>query len=353
MDINHTCWVDISLPAFEGNIQTAKKTLAGEAKLMIAVKSDAYGHGFARLAPLALENGADQLAVLDIDTGVAVREWAPTAPLLCWLLSPHDDFRKALDASLELGISHLWQLEKLQQEGGGKVAIVHLKIDTGLHRNGALASQWPALVTRAAELEQAGVLLVVGIWSHLADTSIAEDKAALERFHRAVEVAMQAGLSPTTLHIAASSAAMDLPESRLDMVRVGIIAYGVSPFDDRSAHEVGFTPVMSIHSSVIWVNPENHTAGVGMGYADGLLPLPPDTGYVLLGTHRAAIHSVELDHTIISTTGFDAAVGDHVVVLGDQAAGAPLAEDWAEWGNTIGDEVVVGIAAHVPRNYLR
>jgi len=340
------------MPAFQENIQAAKKILAGDAKLMIAVKSDAYGHGFARLAPIALENGADQLAVLDIDTGVAVREWAPTAPLLCWLLSPHDNFGRALDASLELGISHLWQLEKLEREAEGRVAVVHLKIDTGLHRNGALESDWPALVARAGELEREGVLMVVGVFSHLADTSIAEDKAALERFHRAVEVATQAGLSPTTLHIAASSAAMDLPESRLDMVRVGIIAYGVSPFDDRSAPEVGFTPVMSIHSSVISIDPENHTAAIGMGYADGLLPLPPDTGYVLIGTRRAAIQSVELDHTVVSTHGFDATVGDHVLVLGDHTAGAPRAEDWAEWGNTIGDEVVVGIAAHVPRNYL-
>jgi alanine racemase len=350
--VNETCWVDISVPAFRHNIRTAKASLSGDAQLMIAVKSDAYGHGFATLAPLALEEGADQLAVLDIDTGVAVREHVPDHPLLCWLLSPHDDFSRALDASLELGISHLWQLEKLENEARGRTALVHLKIDTGLHRNGCLEKDWPALVSLAATLEANGIVRVVGIWSHLADTSIADDRVSLERFHNAVELARTAGLSPTTLHIAASAAASDLPESRLDMVRVGIIAYGVSPFDDRTAEDVGFHPVMSAHASVISLDPATNTAELGMGYADGLLPLPPNTGFVSLGGHHVPIRSVSIDTTTVSTTQYQPQVGETAVLFGKPSEGSPRAEDWADWAGTIGDEVVVGIHAHVPRHYI-
>lgn len=344
--------MEISLSAFEANVRTAQRTLAGDAALMIAVKANAYGHGLAKLAPLAIASGASQLAVLDIETGIATRACVPDHPLLCWLLSPRDDFSRAVDASLDLGISHLWQLEKLALEVQGKTATVHLKIDTGLHRNGALEADWPALVSRARELEVAGVLRVKGIWSHLADTSIADDKESLERFHRAVDIARAAGINPTLLHIAASSAAADLAESRLDMVRVGIIAYGVSPFDDRSAEEMGFQPVMSVHSRVVSVDPVTQTAMLGIGYIDGLLPLPPDTGYVAVDGQALPIQSIEADRMVVTTTGHTVTVGDTAVVFGQPDQGSPKAEDWAAWGGTIGDEVVAGMAPSVPRRFV-
>lgn len=352
MDLVDTCWVDISLPAFRANVRNAKRNLAGDAELMIAVKANAYGHGLAALAPIALEEGATQLAVLDIDTGVVARQNAPNAPLLCWLLSPHDDFGKAFEDSIDLGISHLWQLEKLDEASHGRTASVHLKIDTGLHRNGSLESDWPALVERSLELQDRGVIEVVGIWSHLADTSITDDRHSLERFNRAVDYAKRAGLTPRLLHIAASSAAADLPESRLDMVRIGIIVYGVSPFSDRLAEDVGFQPVMSVKASVVSIDDEKQTASLGIGFTHGLLPLPRNTGFVLIDGSAVPIVSVEADETVVSTATYQPAVGQQAVLFGRPDLGSARAEDWAEWGRTIGDEVVAGISPRVPRRYL-
>ena len=353
MDLDFSPLADISLGAFGANVSLAKRELAGEAKLMIAIKSDAYGHGARELALAAITSGAEALAVLDIDTGVAIRQVTPGTPVLCWLLSPHNDFREASEASLDLGISALWQIEKLRREAPGGNTRVHLKIDTGLHRNGALAKDWPELVAAAATAQSAGDISVVGIWSHLADTSLAEDLVALEKFHHAVEVATSASLTPELFHIAASAAASDLPQARLDLVRVGIIAYGISPFDDRSAKDLGFAPVMTLRAPIISVDEKRHTARVGIGYGDGVLPLPPNTGWVAWKGTRLDIREVAVDYLVVGSDPTTIpTTGDRVTLWGDPDAGSPLAEDWASWAGTIGDEVVAALGAHIQRRFI-
>jgi len=347
-----SCWLEISQKAFAKNVSRAKSHLAGSARLMIAVKSNAYGHGGQQLAPLALRSGADALAVLDVETGVAIRHVAPEAPLLCWLLSPRSNYQAAVNAQLTLGISHLWQLEQLEQCSIDSPVMVHIKVDTGLHRNGCLLENLPALVQRAKDLENRGLINVEGVWSHLADTSVEEDKKSLERFHQAVAIAKDAGLTPSILHIAASAAATDLPESRLNMVRVGISVYGVSPFDDRTAEEMGFEPVMVAKARVTDSSPDGSTT-IGMGYADGLLPIPPGSGWLHYGEHRGVISSVSA-HSISVTwpAGGAPDVGQTVTLFGDPATGSPRAEDWANWADTIGDEVVAAMPARVHRVFL-
>ena len=349
---DHTCWLEISRSAFAANVARAKTDLAGLATLMVAVKSNAYGHGGSELAPIALESGADALAVLDVETGVAIRKVAPQAPLLCWLLSPHSNYQAAVDARLTLGVSHLWQLEELEKCVVNTPVAVHIKIDTGLHRNGCLLENLPQLAQQAKDMEDRGLITVEGFWSHLADTSIEEDRKSLERFHRAVAIAKEADLTPTILHIAASAAATDLPEARLDLVRVGISVYGVSPFDDRTAEDMGFTPVM-VAKATVTTSLDNHTTTIGMGYADGLLPIPANTGWLHHNGHRGVIGAVDAHSmTVTWPAGAAPGVGDTVTIFGDPGGGSPRAEDWATWADTIGDEVVAGIPARVHRVFV-
>lgn len=353
MDITPRCYLDIKTHVFSHNVAHAKASLANTAALMVAVKSEAYGHGGHAMAKLAVAAGADALAVLDIPTGVGLRPAAPNVPMLCWLISPHSNLHDAVEHSLTLGISHLWQLDMIRDLEPQAPILIHLKIDTGLHRNGCLKENWPALVREAKALQDQGRVLVEGVWSHLADTSLAEDKISLARFHDAVDIVKQVGLTPTLLHIAASAAATDLPEARLDMVRVGISAYGVSPFEDRSAHDMGFHPVMVARAMVSQVDAMHQTVTLGMGYADGLLPLPPRTGWLEHQGRRGIIEAVESDHTVVSfDTGPLPEVGSVLTLFGEPESGSPRAEDWAAWGDTIGDEVLAGIPSHVPRRYL-
>jgi alanine racemase len=201
-------------------------------------------------------------------------------------------------------------------------------------------------------MERRGLISVEGVWSHLADTSIEEDKKSLERFHQAVAITKKAGLTPTILHIAASAAATDLPESRLDLVRVGISVYGISPFDDRTAEEMGFTPVMVAKATVLR-STTNGTATVGMGWADGLLPISAGPGWLHHGGHRGAIVALDAHQmTVTWPAGKAPEAGEVLTVFGDPEHGSPRAEDWAGWADTIGDEVVAGMPARSHRIFV-
>ncbi|MEL0274147.1 MAG: alanine racemase C-terminal domain-containing protein, partial [Pontimonas sp.] len=178
------------------------------------------------------------------------------------------------------------------------------------------------------------------------------DLASLAKLQDAVAIAKDSGLHPEVVHLAASAAAADLPETRLDMVRVGIIAYGVSPFDDRSAKDLGFQPVMSVHARVI--SRDDHSATLGMGFGDGLIPPRSGEGWLVHQGVRYSISAVEADHTVI--VGGEGKplpeVGDEVTLWGQPDQGSPLAEDWAAWAGTIGDEIVASLGAHVPRRFI-
>lgn len=341
--------LDITLDsrALAQNLRHAKTSFAPEGALMMAVKSNAYGHGEELVVPLALESGVDELAVLDIATALRIRTLAPDTPLFAWLLSPHDDFAAAAEARVELGVSTLWQLDAIEKAGSHTPLTVHLKIDTGLHRNGATAEQWPDLVARAKQLEDAGLVRVRAVWSHLADTSIATSKAALQKLNDAAEAAKLAGLSPQALHLAASHAAVELPETRLDLVRLGILAYGVSPFDNHTARELGFDPVLTIYASV--VRHEGSRVVLGGGFGHGLLR-PVETATLPLPGATLTFAEMSADTTAWEVTGGNLPeIGQVLPLFGAHATVS--VETWASWCHTIGDEVLAKLKPTLPRRF--
>lgn len=324
--------------------------LAAPSATMLAVKADAYGHGLVPVARTGLAAGATSLAVLEIDAGLTLREAGVEAPVFAWLHGPGTDFAAGVAASLELGISDRWQLDDAAAAGRHTrmPALVHLKADTGLGRGGASRADWPALVTSAVEAERRGDVRIRGLWSHLADASAEDDARAREEFERAVAVALGLGARPALLHLAASSAGIDEPEARYDLVRFGIAAYGVSPFDDRSAGDLGLTPVMTLATRVVEADGDG-TATIGAGFAHGLhLPALP-RAEVLVAGRRARVVSLGVTQSLVEAP--DARPGDDVVVFGTGADGAPTAADWAGWAGTVGDEIVTRVATRVPRRH--
>ncbi len=339
---------EIDLAAFRHNVRTLAE-LAQPAATMLAVKADAYGHGMLPLARAALESGATSLAVLDVPAALALREAGIDAPLFAWLHGTHTDFGAAIDAKVDLGISALWQLEAILAAGREEPARLHLKIDTGLHRNGASSEDWPALVTAAVDAQRAKRAIIVGLWSHLADASPDEDAAALAEFRAAVHVAKELGAEPGVLHLAASSAGIYFPEARLDFVRFGIAAYGISPFDDRSGRDLGLVPVMSLRAPVLWV--KDASATIGIGSADGIHPPAIGDAEALVHGQRRRITALDVDTLTIDTEGLEVEPGDEVVLFGSGDAGEPTAEEWARWAGSIGDEIVAKVR-RLPRVYL-
>lgn len=341
--------IEVDLAAFRHNVALLSATVA-PSRTMLAVKANAYGHGLVPLAIAALESGADSLAVLEIPAGLELRRAGITAPLFAWLHGPSADFASAVEADIDLGVSALWQIEAIAAAARDRPARIHLKVDTGLHRNGVNPEDWPAVVDAALAAERAGRVEIAAIWSHLADASPEDDAAALAVLQDAVAVAAARGCAPPLLHLAASSAGIRMPEARLGLVRFGIAAYGISPFDDATGRDLGLRPVMSVRGPVTSI--ADGRAVIPIGSADGV-PLPAaGRASVWIGGMRYPLVDVSIDSLAAQVDDARVSVGDEAVLFGAGDDGEPTAEEWAEWSGTIGDEIVARASERLPRVYL-
>lgn len=335
--------------AFAHNVGVLS-ALVSPTEVMLAVKADAYGHGMLPIASTALGSGAGSLAVLEIPAALTLRQAGIDCRLFAWLHGVDSDFETAVAHRVDLGVSALWQLERIgrasTRETPGRV---HLKIDTGLHRNGALPEQWAELVIAARTLAERGLVTIEGIWSHLADASPVDDARAIDAYATALATADELGVRPAVRHLAASSAGWREPRARYDAVRFGIAAYGISPFNDVTGQGMGLRAVMTLQCRV---SAEEAPAGrrwITAGYADGV-PLGGQAAEVSIGGRRHPVESVELARTLIVAPEKidDQAI---VTVFGEPGTGVPSAEDWARWSDTIGDEIVTGVPTRVARRH--
>jgi alanine racemase len=348
-----TTRIEIDLDAFRANVRTLAE-LATPARTMLAVKADGYGHGMVPIARAALGSGADSLAVLDVAAALELRDAGIDAQLFAWLHGERTDFRTAIERDVDLGVSSLVELRRIGASRADRRANVHLKIDTGLHRNGASPEDWPALVSEALAAQERGTVRIAGIWSHLADASPADDEVALAEFRAAIAVAAGLGVpmegpDRPLLHIAASSAGIRMPEARFDLVRFGIAAYGSSPFDDQTARELGMTAPMTVYAEVAEM--DGLRAKVLLGSADGI---PPNAqgAEVWADGHAYPVLAIGVDTMTIADPRGDFNHGGTVVVFGPGDQGEPTAEQWAAWGATIGDEILARASTRIPRIYL-
>ncbi|MCM3655716.1 alanine racemase [Agromyces mediolanus] len=362
----------IDLDAVTANVRSLVERLGGT-RAMAVVKADAYGHGAVPVARAALAGGADWLGTADLGEAFELRAAGIDAPILAWLHDPGADFAPAIAADIDLGLSAEAQLHRAAEaaRGAGAPATVHLKIDTGLSRNGVQPGEWADAVAAAVELERAGLLRVRGVFSHLANTSAESDAAQLAEFERALAVAADAGLTPEVRHIASTAAALTRPDARYDLVRLGIACYGIPPFGDgTTSAELRLVPVMTLRGRVAAVRriaagdgvSYGHTwraerattlALVPLGYADGVPRQASGRGEVLLnGARRPVVGRIAMDQFLVDVGDDAVEVGDEVVLFGDPATGAPSADDWGVAADTIGYEIVTRIGPRVPRGYL-
>ncbi|HEV7742078.1 MAG TPA: alanine racemase [Pseudolysinimonas sp.] len=348
----------IDLGAVRSNIETLR-ALVAPALTMAVVKADAYGHGALGVARAAVEAGADWLGVADLEEALALRAAGIDAPMLAWLHAASTDFVPAVDAGVDLGISTLDQLDRAAAAG----ATVQLKLNTGLSRNGFEPEEAPAAFARAVEL---GVR-VRGIFSHLSNTSRADDDAQLALFEALLSQAADAGLAPELRHLAATEAAITRPELRFDLVRTGIGMYGLPAADGVDAAALGLRPVMTLAGTVANVRRVEAGAGVSygfthrtqrpttlalvpLGYADGVPRAASNRAEVLIGgTRHPVVGRIAMDQFVVDVGDSPVRVGDQVVLWGDSATGAPSVEEWAAWAGTINYEIVTRVGPRIPR----
>jgi alanine racemase len=359
----------IDVSAITANVRHLRRLTDSE--VIAVVKADGYGHGAVRSAVAALEGGASRLGVADVAEALALRRAGIDVPLLAWLHAPGASFVEAAAHGVELGISSFDQLLAAAAAASADRPVdVHLKVETGLGRNGVAPADWRTVFAEAARLERIGRLRVVGIFSHLSNASEADDRAALQRFHEALGEAAGLGLAPRLRHLAATHAAIALPEARLGCVRLGIGIYGLSPFADRSSGDLGLRPAMTLRAAVAAVrrvpagqgvsygythrtDGETTLALVPLGYADGVPRAASGRGPVAIGGRRFTVAGrVAMDQFVVDVGDAPAEVGDEVVLFGDPTLGVPAADEWGAASDSINYEIVTRIGPRVARRQV-
>ena len=354
----------VDLDAYRRNLDLLAARLA-PAELMAVVKADAYGHGLLPICRAAVAAGIRTLGVLDPASALLVRRGGIGAGigdgirLFAWLFAADEDYRPSIEAEVDLGISSADQLERIASAGASRPALLHLKIDTGLHRNGASEEDWPGLVRRALQLQEAGVVELGGAWTHIGEASDEEDSAAIARFHAAIAVAEGIGARFRTRHLAASAAGFARTDARFDLVRVGAFTYGIAPGDGVAPADLGLVPVMTVRADVQELREVDGrpVAIVPLGFTDGIPSVAAGIGQVAIGGTLRLILGVGARHLEVDAAAGppdrpEVRSGDACTILGTGAAGEWTLQDWADALGTIGEELVVRMAPRVPRTYL-
>ncbi|MFZ3452587.1 alanine racemase [Arthrobacter sp. 7Tela_A1] len=366
----------VDLAAIRHNVRHLAE-IARPARLMAVVKADAYGHGALDIARAALEAGAGWLGVAHISEALALRTGGVSAPLLAWLHTADSDFAAAVAANIDIGVSG-WELEAVVAAARELEvpARVHLKIDTGLGRNGCPEDLWETFVGRALAYQEDGLLRVVGIFSHLAvadEPHREETDVQLQKFRDAVAVAEDAGVDHEVRHIANTPAVLSRPDSHFDLVRVGLGMYGLSPFAGQSAAELGLRPAMTLKTTI--ANCKAVPAGQGvsyglhyqtaepttlalvpLGYADGIPRIATGGPVMVDGEVFPVVGRIAMDQMVIDLgrTGIAGTpasfIGKEAILFGGE--GAPGVEEWAQAAGSINYEIITRISGRVTRSYI-
>lgn len=365
-------WVEVDLTAIRHNISCIRCHVGPGCSVMAVVKANAYGHGLLRVAEAALEAGADCLGVALLSEAIALRQAGCSAPIVVLgmaLECEAEDF-VAYEVCASLDSEAVASAFSTVAQRMGKVARVHVKVDTGMGRAGVPASEVVPLLRRLATLPH---LAVEGVFTHFAtadeaDLRFARAQAVL--FQHVLESLRGEGIWPRFRHAANSAAIVRLPEAHHNLVRPGLMLYGLSPFPQRNGCPP-IRPALSLKARLVSVKKLPQGTGVGyghayvmerpgriaivpLGYGDGFSWHNSNCGAVLLHGARAPIRGrICMDSFMVEVTDIpQAQVGDEVVILGKQGTEEITAEEIAARTRTIPYETVSALTERLPRHYV-
>ncbi|HWR12186.1 MAG TPA: alanine racemase [Rectinemataceae bacterium] len=342
------------------------RRLAGSAKVCAVIKADAYGHGAITVSQILDKEGIDYLAVALLEEALELRSAGVASPLL--VLGTTDpsnaDIIVSQNITQTVFTAELAQALSVSARRLDHLARIHVKIDTGMHRQGIAPEEAESFTRLLASLPG---LVIEGVYSHFAEADNPDTSFSMRQlaeFRRALEGMRAVGVRPPIRHISNSAALLHIPEARFDMVRPGILFYGLSPDADPKPPK-GFAPVMQLCASIATIRGlekgesvsygrlftarrDSRIALLQIGYADGYSRLLSNKAEVIVRGRKAPIAGrVCMDQIMVDVTDIpDAALGDEATLFG--LPELPVGE-LARLMGTIDYEVTCGISKRVPR----
>ncbi len=364
-------WAEINLENIKYNLQQVKKNVSQETKVMAVVKADGYGHGAIEVAEVAVETGVDRLAVALPVEGKELREAGFNLPiqilgevLPCQIptLVEYNLLPTVAKKETANEIQRLAAARNMQKQ-------IHLKVDTGMGRIGVFPKEAVNFIKYVHNLAN---IKIEGLMTHFAKAD-EEDKEYTyqqwEKFNYVIRKTEEEGIHIPIKQAANSATIIDLPEMSMDMIRPGIMMYGLRPSHDVDK-EFSLRPVMSWKTRIVYLKeaPAAHGISYGatyitpskrkiatipLGYADGYPRLLSNKGEVLVNGKRAPIRGrICMDQFMVDVTNIpDVKVGDEVVLIGKQGDEEITATELADLTGTINYEIVCGVSKRVPRIY--
>lgn len=367
-------WVEIDLDALKCNFDAVRNALPEKTKILAVVKANAYGHGAVGVAKF-LDGKADYLAVAATDEAIELRKNGVECPILVLGHIPYGDYDNIVKYKITPAVSDFNEA-KLLSEAAQKIGVnarFHIALDTGMSRIGfACDGESVEEIKKAAELPN---ITAEGVFSHFAAadmTDKAYTKLQIEKFDGFIDGLEKAGLSIPLKHLYNSAAIADLGE-KYDMVREGIILYGLKPSNEVKFKNIGVPkPVMSMKTRVVQVKTlpagvsvsygctyitekETRIATLCAGYADGVTRVLSNNGEVLIKGRRAKIVGrVCMDQFMVDVTDIPrVCVGDTATIFGTDSGETISVDEIAEKAGTINYEIICNINSRVTRVYMK
>ncbi len=374
---------EVDLTAIAHNVREFKRLVSPDVTIMPAVKADGYGHGAIEVSKTALQNGASRLGVARIEEGITLRNSGIDAPILVFGYTSPENAIDVIENDLTITISEKDVASKfaLAATTLGKEVKIHFKIDSGMGRIGMLTQDGhpatPDLSTNSIDpvidISKMKGLELEGLYTHFAQADHKDKQYTQQQFEIFSSFSKQlkaAGLEIPFIHAANSAAAIEMPETHLDMIRPGISVYGLYPSDEVDKSLIDLKPAMQLKTKIVSLKKvakgfnvsygstyvtekETTIAVVPIGYADGFSRHFSSNGSMLVhGKKVPIVGRVCMDLTMLDVGGiFDVALEDEVVVFGSQKDNFIGADELAVNAGTINYEIVSAITSRVPRIY--
>lgn len=375
MDVEHLrpTRAEIDLGNLEHNFKEIRRIISPRAKICAVVKAEAYGHGAFEVAQTLISCGVSCLSVAVIDEAIELRQNGIKTPILILGFTPEDQFDKIIEHDIIQTVYSTKSAEKLSEIAGkkGKKAKVHIKLDTGFNRIGYQLDDLSINeIKRLFELKN---LQIEGIYTHFARADEADNLFTMEQFRKfmtAVDALERDGIYIPIRHTANSAAIIEFPYTHLDMVRPGIILYGLYPSEKINMSRINLKPVMSVKTKVSGIktlpkgksinsfvtNRQSVIATLPVGYADGYSRRLSDKAEVIIKGQRVpVIGRICIDECMIDVTDITSGVkvGDDVVLFGSMGKQVISVNELAVKMGTINYEVICAISSRVPRIYIK